>query len=99
MKTKPTICLLLSALCSFSFFCTTSTQCDAQNKTQTRELDQSRRRGQPMRRGFRPDDNFSLIRGEIAPDFNLKSLDGKSETRLAKFRGQKPVVLFFGSYT
>jgi len=37
--------------------------------------------------------------GEIAPTFILKSLDGKSETDLESFRGQKPVVLFFGSYT
>ena len=37
--------------------------------------------------------------GEIAPTFILKSLDGESETDLESFRGQKPVVLFFGSYT
>ena len=37
--------------------------------------------------------------GEIAPTFILKSLDGKSETDLESFRGQKPVVLLFGSYT
>lgn len=37
--------------------------------------------------------------GEMAPTFVLKSLDGESETDLASFRGEKPVVLFFGSYT
>ena len=37
--------------------------------------------------------------GEIAPPFKLKSLDGKSETELVNFTGQRPVVLFFGSYT
>lgn len=37
--------------------------------------------------------------GQLAPDFRLKSLDGQSETRLSQFRGKKPVVLFFGSYT
>lgn len=37
--------------------------------------------------------------GEIAPPFILKSLDGETETDLESFRGQKPVVLFFGSYT
>lgn len=37
--------------------------------------------------------------GEMAPTFILKSLDGNSETDLQSFRGQKPVVLFFGSYT
>ena len=37
--------------------------------------------------------------GEDAPTFKLKSLDGKSETDLAQFKGKKPVVLIFGSYT
>ena len=37
--------------------------------------------------------------GDVAPAFTLKSLDGKSETDLASFKGQKPVLLFFGSYT
>jgi hypothetical protein len=37
--------------------------------------------------------------GDVAPTFNLKSLDGKSETDLASFKDKKPVVLFFGSYT
>lgn len=37
--------------------------------------------------------------GDSAPTFKLKSLDGKSETNLASFRGKKPVVLIFGSYT
>jgi len=37
--------------------------------------------------------------GDDAPNFKLKSLDGKSETELAAFKGEKPVVLIFGSYT
>lgn len=37
--------------------------------------------------------------GEIAPSFKLKSLDGKSATSLASFKGKKPVVLIFGSYS
>jgi hypothetical protein len=37
--------------------------------------------------------------GDVAPTFKLKSVDGKSETNFASFRGKKPVVLFFGSYT
>lgn len=37
--------------------------------------------------------------GDLAPTFKLKSLDGKSETDLLSYRGKKPVVLFFGSYT
>lgn len=37
--------------------------------------------------------------GDAAPAFKLKSLDGKSETDLAAFKGKKPVVLIFGSYS
>ena len=54
-------------------------------------------RGGP--RGQRGDDGSALVKGEVAPDFALKSLDGESETKLSDFRGKKPVVLFFGSYT
>ena len=32
--------------------------------------------------------------GQVAPDFNLKSLDGK-DIRLSEYRGQKPVILDF----
>lgn len=37
--------------------------------------------------------------GDPAPTFKLKSLDGASETDLAEYKGKKPVVLIFGSYT
>jgi hypothetical protein len=37
--------------------------------------------------------------GDAAPDFTLKTPDGATEVHLAAFRGQKPVVLVFGSYT
>lgn len=37
--------------------------------------------------------------GEEAPLFTLTSLDDSSQTSLLSFRGNKPVVLFFGSYT
>jgi hypothetical protein len=37
--------------------------------------------------------------GQEAPDFSLKSLNGDTAVRLSSFRGQKPVVLIFGSYT
>ena len=40
-----------------------------------------------------------LVVGDVAPDFDLLSLDGTSRTHLAEFRGKRPVVLFFGSYT
>lgn len=37
--------------------------------------------------------------GDVAPTFELKSLDGNSETNLASFKGKKPVILIFGSYS
>ena len=37
--------------------------------------------------------------GDAAPDFTLKSIDGSSEVTLSTFRGVKPVVLIFGSWT
>ena len=41
----------------------------------------------------------NLKLGEEAPDFKLKTLDAKEEVLLSSFRGRKPVVLVFGSYT
>src|SRR5947209_5613966 len=41
----------------------------------------------------------SLSVGSTAPDFRLKTLDRKSEVALSGFRGARPVVLVFGSYT
>ncbi len=37
--------------------------------------------------------------GDPAPDFRLETLDRKGRVQLSSFRGQKPVVLVFGSYT
>ena len=37
--------------------------------------------------------------GQKAPDFTLKSLDGKKTIKLSDYKGKKPVVLVFGSYT
>ncbi len=37
--------------------------------------------------------------GAQAPDFQLPTLDHKSEVLLSSFRGKQPVVLVFGSYT
>ena len=59
------------------------------------EVDAQRRQG----RRARTADQNALIVGEMAPDFQLKSLEGESETQLSSFRGEKPVILFFGSYT
>ncbi len=57
-----------------------------------------RRRRQGMRERMMRDDDAPKV-GDVAPVFTLKSLDGKSETDLASFKGKKPVLLFFGSYT
>jgi hypothetical protein len=37
--------------------------------------------------------------GEPAPNFSLPAFDRKSHVELSSFRGLKPVVLVFGSYT
>jgi len=61
---------------------------------------------QPPRRGPRPPGQFRphrladrLEEGDMAPDFTLKSPDGKRTITLSDFRGKKPVALVFGSYT
>ena len=40
-----------------------------------------------------------LKTGDTAPTFNLPTADNKSFVSLASFRGQRPVMLIFGSYT
>jgi len=40
-----------------------------------------------------------LSEGEAAPDFTLSTLDRKGQVTLSSHRGQRPVVLVFGSYT
>ena len=57
-----------------------------------------RDRGAHMRETMSRDDGAPKV-GEQAPTFKLKSLDGKQSFDLAEFKGSKPVVLFFGSYT
>jgi hypothetical protein len=37
--------------------------------------------------------------GQPAPDFTLKTQDGKQRISLSQYRGYKPVVLVFGSFT
>ncbi len=50
----------------------------------------------PAQAGRHPE---TLRKGDQAPDFALRSPDGKNSFRLAELRGVKPVVLIFGSYT
>jgi hypothetical protein len=57
---------------------------------------------QPPRRseGARPPRQADRLQeGDLAPDFTLKSPDGKQKVTLSDFRGKKPVALVFGSYT
>ena len=41
----------------------------------------------------------TLRPGDAAPDFRLSTVDKSSDVTLSSFRGVKPVVLVFGSYT
>lgn len=50
----------------------------------------------PSRKERHPD---SLQTGDPAPDFTLADPAGKRQVTLSDFRGKKPVVLIFGSYT
>ena len=52
------------------------------------------------RRALRPGDDGAPKVGNPAPLFALKTLaDQDKIVELASFRGARPVVLFFGSYT
>jgi hypothetical protein len=37
--------------------------------------------------------------GDVAPEFELRDVDGENPVRLTDFRGQRPVALIFGSFT
>jgi len=37
--------------------------------------------------------------GEVAPDFELRDINGVNPVHLSSFRGKKPVALIFGSLT
>ncbi len=41
----------------------------------------------------------NLEEGQLAPDFTLGSHDRKQRVTLSSYRGDRPVVLVFGSYT
>lgn len=54
----------------------------------------------PNRSGTTPGrSNKSPQVGEPAPDFNLRTKDGKMQVQLSSFRGKRPVVIILGSYT
>lgn len=50
----------------------------------------------PAQAGRHPE---TLRQGDVAPDFTLRSPDKQQTVKLGDFRGEKPVVLIFGSYT
>ena len=111
MKFKFVAAWLLSAMFAFGVLTNTQSESFGQNQDQGMRGQRGQRgqfggqrgqrggRGGGQRGGRRGDNGTALIKGEVAPDFVLKSLDGESETKLSDFRGKKPVVLFFGSYT
>jgi hypothetical protein len=37
--------------------------------------------------------------GQAAPDFSLMALDGRQSITMSKHRGDRPLVLIFGSFT
>lgn len=57
---------------------------------------QIRRQAQAWQKEF---DALAPKMGDIAPDFELRDVDGENSVRLSEFRGRKPVALIFGSYT
>jgi hypothetical protein len=76
--------LLLSALASA--VCLSLTSLWAQGPSGKKAAD--RKRGEDRVR-----------ENDVAPDFELKTTDGKTLVKLSDFRGKKPVALVFGSYT
>ncbi len=65
---------------------------------QAQEEQDQKRQQPPREKRAAVNDNAPKV-GDKAPTFVLKSLDGETETDLTAFRGDKPVVLLFGSYT
>ncbi len=55
--------------------------------------------GRPERFGSSGDGSVVAEQGRPAPNFKLKSLDGKRQVELTSFARNKPVALLFGSYT
>ena len=51
----------------------------------------------PAAKGERHPDTLKV--GDVAPDFTLPDTTGKKEVTLSGFRGKRPVVLIFASYT
>jgi hypothetical protein len=85
-RTKPLVLAMLAAAMVSSLDAVTAAQ------------DEGDRPQRQRRQGRARVDKAPKV-GDMAPLFTLKSLDGMSTTDLASFRDQRPVILFFGSYT
>jgi hypothetical protein len=57
------------------------------------------RRGGPGKSELDQRSDGRLKEGQKAPDFKLKLIGSKKTVKLSSFKGKKPVVLVFGSYT
>ena len=88
------LCFLTAAVVSLPG----SSQENQDRVGRNRQDPKQRQRGERQRRS-RPTEAGAPQVGDMAPTFKLKSLDGKSVTDLGSFKGKKPVVLLFGSYT
>ncbi len=86
------VLLLLSACAAPD----SSTQQSSTQQSSTPQAGAPHRATPEMSRRSRPP---SLQATEAAPTFKLSTLDSKGEVDLAGFKGDKPVLLFFGSYT
>jgi hypothetical protein len=51
----------------------------------------------PAAKGERHKDKLKA--GDMAPDFTLPLVTGKGQVALSDFKGKKPVVVIFASYT
>ncbi len=59
----------------------------------------AQQRNQGREKARRMNSGVNLKVGQMAPDFALKTKEQDRTVRLSSFRGKRPVVLVFGSYT
>ena len=78
------------------FTVTTARAADEKPKPDSRKLEKAAKTDDKKPPGR---ESTQLKAGDVAPDFELKTLDGKQTVKLSSFRGKKPVALIFGSYT
>lgn len=72
------------------------------SKTELQKLPgrSGRRAGEFITRPARGERHKDTLKaGDAAPDFTLSDPTGKRQVTLSSFRGKRPVVLIFGSYT